>query len=149
MLQSPGFLEVSGDAEDQPVRIVVEIAADVIVAALGERLILVIRAAGLELRGRQVEDAFARARGNHVDEAEQILVGIAEAQAAADARFVKRGRARHVERGHALVGVPDVDHPVGVDVGRLDLIDAEQVVPILAQASEGGRPPFCRRDIWR
>ena len=42
-----GFLEVGGDAEDEPVRIVVEAAADVVVAAFGERLILVERAAAL------------------------------------------------------------------------------------------------------
>ena len=56
-----GFLEVGRDAEDQPVRVVVETAADVVVAAFGERLILVEGAAGLELRGREVEDAFAGA----------------------------------------------------------------------------------------
>ena len=144
-----GFLEVGRDAEDEPVRVVVEAAADVVVAALGERLILVERAAGLELRGGDVEDAFAGAGRNHLDEAEQVLVRIAEAEAAADAGFVERRRARHVERGHALVGVPDVDHAVGVDVGRLHLVNAEQAVPILAQALE--RPPrrSCRRDISR
>ena len=144
-----GFLEVSRDAEDEPVRVVVETAADVVVAAFGERLILVERAAGLELRGRDVEDAFAGAGGDHLDEAEQVLVGIAEAEAAADAGFVERGRARHVERGHALVGVPDVDHAVGVDVGRLHLINAEQCVPVLAQRLRRPRRRSCRRDISR
>jgi len=58
-----GFLEVGRDAQDEPVRIVVEAAADVVVPAFGERLILVERAAGLELRGRDVEDAFAARAG--------------------------------------------------------------------------------------
>ena len=132
-----GLLEVGRDADDQPVRIVVETAADVVVAALGERLVLVISAAGGQLRGGQVEDALAGARRDHVHEAEQVLVGVAEAQAAADAGFEERRRARHVERGHALVGVPDVDHAVGVHVGRVDLADAEQAVPVGAQLLEG------------
>ena len=136
-----GFLEVGRDAQDEPVRIVVEAAADVVVPALGERLILVEGPAGFQLRGRDVEDAFARAGRHHLDKSEQVLVRVAEAQAAADARFVERRRARHVERGHALVGVPDVDHAVGVDVGRLHLINAEQAVPILPQGLKG------RRDI--
>ncbi len=117
--------------------IVVETAADVVVAAFGQGLILVECAAGLELRCRQVEDALAGAGRDHVHEAEQVLVRIAEAQAASDARFVKRGRARHVEGGHALVGVPDVDHAVGVQVGRFHLIDIQQAVPIFPQRLEG------------
>ena len=138
MLQSPVSFNIGRDADDQPVRIVVEIAADVVVAALGERLVLVIGAAGRQLRRGEIEDAFARARRHHVHEAQQILVGIAEAQPAPDARFVERCRARHIERRHALVGVPDVDHAIGVDVGRLDLADAEQSVPVGAQPVEGG-----------
>ena len=132
------LLEIGRHADDQPVRIVVEVAANVVVAALGERLVLVIRAAGRQLRRGQVEDAFARARRHHVHEAQQVLVGIAEAQSAPDARFIERRRARHVERRHALVRVPDVDHAIGVDVGRLHLADAEQFVPVRAQALEGG-----------
>ena len=47
------------------------------------------RAAALELRGGDVEDAFAGAGRDHLDEAEEVLVGIAEAEAAADAGFVE------------------------------------------------------------
>jgi hypothetical protein len=114
-----GLLEIGGDADDEPVRIVVEAAADVVVAALGERLVLVIGAAGRQLRGGQVEDALAGARRHHVHKAQQVLVGVAEAEAAADAGLIERRRARHVEGGHALVGVPDIDHAVGVNVGRV------------------------------
>jgi len=69
-----GLFEIGADADDQPVRIVVESAANVVVAALGERLVLVIRAARRQLRGRQVEDAFPRPRRHHVDESKQILI---------------------------------------------------------------------------
>ncbi len=78
------FLDIGGHADDQPVRIVVEVAANVIVPALGERLILMIGAAGWQLRRGEVEDTFPRARWHHVHEAQQVLVGIAEAQSAAD-----------------------------------------------------------------
>jgi hypothetical protein len=132
-----GLFEIGRDADDEPVGIVVEAAADVVVAALGERLVLVIGAAGGQLRCGQVEDALAGARRNHVDEAEQVLVGVAEAKAAADAGLIERRRARHVEGRHALVGVPDVHHAVGVDVGGVHLEDAEGFHPVLAQALEG------------
>ena len=56
-----GFLEVGHDRQRQPERIVVEAAADRVVAALGEGLELVIRAAALQLRRRQVEDALTGA----------------------------------------------------------------------------------------
>ncbi len=132
------FLDIGGDADDQPVRIVVEVAADVVVAALGERLILVIGAAGWQLRRGEVEDAFACARRHHVHEAQQVLVGIAEAQPASNARFIERRRARHIERCHALVRVPDVHHAIGVDVGRLHLANAEQFVPVMRAVVESG-----------
>ena len=144
-----GFLNIGANADDQPVGIVVEAAADVVVAALGERLVLVISATGGKLRCGEVEYAFARAAGNHVDKAEQILVGIAEAEAASDARFVERGRARHVERGHALVGIPDVHHAIGVHVGRVHLEEAEQFIPVLTKLFEGGVGIGRRRDTSR
>ena len=137
MLQSPVSLMIGGDADDEPVRIVVEAAADVVVAALGERLVLVVRAAGGQLGGGQIEDALAGARRGHVHKAQQVLIGVAEAQAAADAGLVEGRRARHVEGGHALVGIPDIDHAVGVHVGGIDLEDAQQAVPVLAQLLEG------------
>jgi hypothetical protein len=34
-----GLLEIGGNADDQPVRIVVEVAADVVVTLLGQRLV--------------------------------------------------------------------------------------------------------------
>ena len=64
----------------------------------------------------------SRARsGDHVHEPEQVLVGVAEAHPAADPRLEHRRRARQVERDHALVGVPDVDHPVDVLIAGVDL----------------------------
>src|ERR1035437_2745738 len=84
------LLEIGGDADDEPERIVFKAAADVVIAALGEGLVLVIRAAGRQLRGGQVEDALPGARRSHVHKAQQVLIRVAEAEAAAYARLKKR-----------------------------------------------------------
>ena len=92
-----------------------------VVPLLGQGLVLVIGAAAFELGRGEVENALAGAFGHHVHEAEKILVGIAESEAPADAGFEGRGRARHVEGRHALIGVPDIDHAVGMLVRRRHL----------------------------
>ena len=76
--------------------VVVEVAADLGVALLGQRLVLVVAGAVGELGRGDVEDALAGAAGDHVDEAEDVLVRVAEAHAAADARLV---HARSSARG--------------------------------------------------
>ncbi len=61
-----GLLDVGGDALDQPEGIVVEPGPDIVVAALAQRLVLVVGAAVGKLGGGDVEDALgapARARG--------------------------------------------------------------------------------------
>ena len=128
-----GFFEISRHAQHQPQRIVVEVAADGIIAALGQRLVLVIGAAVFELRGGNIQNALAGALRDHVDKAQQILIRIAETHPAPDARFVARCRTRHIERDHALVGVPDVDHPIGVFIRRLHLKNGQQLIPVAAQ----------------
>ena len=84
---SPVSLRYAATPSDQPGRVVVEAAADVVVAALRQRLVLVVGAAGRQLRRSDVEDPLAGPRRDHVDEAEQVLVGVAEAHATADARL--------------------------------------------------------------
>ena len=127
------LLDVGRGAEDQPQRVVVEAGADVEVAALGQRLILVVCTAVRELRRRDVQQAFACARGNQMHKAQQILRGIAEAHAAADAGLVVARRARHVEGDHALILVPDVDHAVKARLAALHLAGGQQRVPVFAQ----------------
>ena len=78
------LFDISRDAQHQPKRIVVEIASDGVVAAFGERLILVIRAAVFKLGRGDVEDAFAGARRNHMHKAKQVLIRVAEAHPAPD-----------------------------------------------------------------
>ena len=59
-----------------------------------------------------VEDPLPGPLRNEVDKAEEVLVGVAEAHASADAGLEVRRTAGHVEGDHALVGVPDIHHPV-------------------------------------
>ncbi len=132
-----GLFDVCGYAQDQPQRVVVEAAADVVVTALRQRLVLVVSAAVGELSGRDVDDALAGTFRDLMDEAEQILVRVPEAHASPDTGLEVRCTARHVERDHALVGVPDVDHAVELLVRRLDLVHPEQAVPVLTQLGEG------------
>src|SRR3954467_9629345 len=58
------LLDVSCDANNQPMRIVIKSAANIIVPPLGERLVLVVRTAGRQLCCRQVQYPFARTRRN-------------------------------------------------------------------------------------
>ena len=132
-----GLLDVGRDREHEPRRVVVEPGADVVVAALRERLVLVIGAAVGELRRGDVEDPRPGSLRDHVDEPEQVLVRVPEAHAPADARLEHGRRARQVERHHALVGVPGVDHPVDVRVAGRDLEAGEPLRP--------GRPD--RREV--
>ncbi len=87
----------------------------------------------LELRRGDVDDAFARAVRDQVHETEQILAGIPKAHAAANAGLIVGGRAAHVERHHALVLIPDIDHSVDLLVGGFDDIAAKQVFPVVIQ----------------
>ena len=132
------LLDVGHRAEDEPHRVVVESAADVIVAAFRQRLVLVVAAAVGELRGGNVDDALAGTSGYLVHEAHEVLVGVAEAHAAADAALKEGSRAGHVERDHALVLVPDVDHAVQLLVAALQHVVVQQAVPVSLQFGKGG-----------
>ena len=94
-------------------------------------------AAILELGGGDIQNAAAGALRDHVDEAQQILAAVAEAHPAADAAFVVAGRAAHVEGDHALVLVPQIDHPVQLLVAGVQLQGGEQLVPVVGQRSAG------------
>ncbi len=133
-----GLLDVGGGAGDEPQRVVVEARADGVVPPLRERLVLVVGAPVRLLRRRDVEDALFRARGDQVHEAQQVLVRVAEAHAAADPGLEVGGRARHVEGHHALVGVPDVDHAVEALVSRFHRVLREHLRPVVAECLEGG-----------
>ncbi len=90
-----------------------------------------------ELRGGDVDDALAGATGNLVYKAHEILVAVAEAHATSDAALEETGRAREVERHHALILVPDVDHSVQLRIARAYIIYIKQRVPILAKLAKG------------
>ena len=128
-----GLLDVCGNGENEPQRVVGEVAADVSVALFGEGLVLVIAAAVRELGGSDVDDTLSCPVGDLVNEAEHVLVGVAEAHAASDAALEVGSGAGEVERNHALVLVPDVDHAVYLVVRRVNVEDTEELVPCLSQ----------------
>ena len=128
-----GFGQVGVHARHEPQRIVVEAAADVGVALLGERLVLVPCGTVLQLGGGDVDDALACAVRNQMHESQQILVGIAEAHAAAHAGFVVGGGTGHVEGDHALVLMPDVHHAVEFLVSGLHAVGGQQVGPVVVE----------------
>ena len=133
-----GFLDVGVDGEDQPQGVVVEAGADAHVAALGERLVLVIGAAVRELGGGDVQDAGAGPVRDQVDEAQQVLAAVAEAHAAADAGLKVGGRSAHVEGDHALVLVPDIDLAVELFVVRPDREVGQQAQPVFFELLQAG-----------
>ena len=83
-----GLADIGGNCGDQPQRIIVEAASDIGVSFFGQRLILVVSASVLKLGGCDIDDSLAGTFRNQVYEAQQILTGIAEAHAAADAGFI-------------------------------------------------------------
>ena len=85
------LLDIGHGAEDEPAGVVVEAAADIIVAALGEGLVLVVTATVGELRGSDVDDALTSAWGYLMDEAHEVLIGVAEAHATTYAALEERG----------------------------------------------------------
>ncbi len=90
----------------------------------------------LELCRRDVDDALAGAVRDQVDETQQILTGITESHAPPDTGLEVGGGAAHIEGDHALVLVPDIDHPVHPVVLRLHMEGGEQVLPVILQFTE-------------
>ena len=85
----PRLFEICGDPDDQPEGIVIKIAADIIVPPFRQRLVLVVCAAALELRGREIENALPGTLRDHVHEPQEILRRIPESEPPADSRFIE------------------------------------------------------------
>ena len=68
------LLYIRHGAEDEPHRVVVESAADIIVTAFCERLVLVIAPSVGELGRGDVDDALSRTLRNLMDKAHEVLV---------------------------------------------------------------------------
>ena len=71
-----------------------------------------------------------------MDKAHEVLVRVAEAHATAYTTLEEGGRTREVERNHALVLVPDVDHAVEACIATAQYETVEQLVPHLVQLVE-------------
>ena len=79
----------------------------------------------------------SRAGRDQVDKAQQVLAGIAEAHPPPGAALVVAGRAAHVEGDHALVLVPDIDHPVQLFVRAAQAVGGQQVGPVPPEGAKG------------
>ena len=128
-----GLAQIRGCSRDEPQWIIVEAGADVCISLLCERLVLMVRGAVLKLRGCDVYDSLTRPLRDQVDKAEEILTAVPESHAAADARLEIRCGPRHVERDHALILVPDVDHAVDFVVLCLDMEGVKEMGPVRTQ----------------
>ena len=131
-----GFLDVSCNRQNHPQRVIGEVAADFVVALLGERLILVIASAIFKLGRSEVDQTFSCTIRNLVNEAQQVLVGVTEAHTTADTAFKVRSRTGHVKGNHALILVPDVYHTVHLVIRSLYSVLRQQVVPHFLQSSQ-------------
>ncbi len=130
------LLDILRHREYHPQRVVVEVGAQLVIAHLGERLVLVVSAAVLEHGSREVDKALSRSFGDLVYEAEQVLVGVAEAHTASDTALEIRSGTAHIERYHTLVLVPDIYHAVDLLVGRVYTVLGEQTAPVFLKALE-------------
>ena len=131
------FLDVCHRTEDKPHGVIVEAAADVVVAAFGQRLVLVVASSVGELGRSYVDDSFAGSFRYLMHEAHEVLVGVAETHSTTDAALEERGGTGHVEGNHALILVPDVHHAVQFFFVGLHDVDVQQAVPVGFQFGKG------------
>ena len=89
-----------------------------------------VSAAVLKLGGSDIEDTLSCAIRDQMYETEQILAGITEAHASADAGFKVGSRTGHIEGDHTLILVPYVDHAIQFFFGRRYGEMGEQAVPV-------------------
>ena len=69
-----GFFNIGNNSQNQPQRIVVEISANLIIALLCKRLILMVRATIRKLRGSKINNAFPGTIRNLMYKPQKILV---------------------------------------------------------------------------
>lgn len=105
--------EVGVRSGNEPQRVVVKAAAHSQVALLGQGLVLVIGAAVGELGGGNVQDAFPRPLGDHVDEAQQVLTGVTEAHAQAQQQGSGCAGGQRQRELHGAYRCPAVSHAAG------------------------------------
>ncbi len=71
-----------------------------------------------------------------MDESQDVLVGIPEPHASADAGLEVRCAPGHVECDHALVLVPDIHHAVQLLISAVHNVPGQEPVPVLLQFAE-------------
>ena len=133
-----GFPDIGHGAEDEPQRVVVETAANVVVAALGKGLVLMVTTAVRELGRSNVDDALAGPFRNHMHDTGKVLVGIPETHAPADAALEVAGAPAEEEGNHALILVPDIHRAVQFRDLGFHAEAVQKVVPKGPKLREGG-----------
>ena len=125
-----GLSYISTGTCNEPQRIIIEATADIGVAFLGQRLVLMVRTAVLELGGSDINDTLSCTVRNQMYETEQILTGITETHTTADSGFVIGSGTGHVESNHTLILVPGVDHTVDFLVSGIYRVACQQLFPV-------------------
>ena len=105
-----GFFYVCTDCSNEPQRIVIKTTSDIQIAALGQRLVLMVSTAVLHLGSGDIENSCTGTFRDQMYEAKKILTGITEAHAAACSGFKIRSGSGHVKCNHTLILVPDINH---------------------------------------
>lgn len=90
-----------------------------------------------ELSAGNIDDALTGTGRYLMNEAYQVLIGIAEAHASADTTLEEACGTGHAEGNHALILVPNVHHAVELVVSALHGEDVQQVIPVLVEFSKG------------
>ena len=96
-----------------------------------------IGAAIRELCGGDVQNSFPRALRDQVDEAKQILTGVSKSHPPSNSGLVIRGASGHIKGDHALILIPDIDHPVHFGMRAGDAEAGEKVFPVFFQLRKG------------
>ena len=144
-----GLPDISERAEQKPKRVIIESRADSVIAALGERLILMVAAPVRKLCRRNVKNPCPRPLRNLMHKAYQVLVRITETHSASYSALEEACAAAHIECNHALVLVPDIQHPVQLRHGRTYRKFAEHTVPILPKLIKSPVSLLCRRELLK
>ena len=124
-----GLTDIGSSTEDEPHRVIVKSSSYIIIAAFGERLVLVVATSIGELGCSDVEDTLPCTRRDLVYKANEVLVRVPETHSAAYTALEEGSGPAHAEGDHTLVLVPYIHHPVEPLIRALYLELTEQFVP--------------------
>ena len=83
-----------------------------------------------QLCGCKIKQPFPGSFRHHVDETKQVLGRIPESHSTPNSAFKIGRRTAHVKCDHALIGIPDVHHTVGIYIRSIDTELLKQQIPV-------------------